>query len=136
MITLATLEAATAQQVFDQVVAHLRKQGERSYAPLKGNELARRCAYRGEGGLKCAAGCFIADDEYDPEMENIQWRSLADGVLTPGDHRLIKVPRAHDDLIRSLQVIHDHSKPEDWENRLAMLALKEGLYIDKVSATQ
>ena len=56
MITLATLEQATAQQVFTQVKNHLLKQNEKSM-------INGICAYRGSNGLQCAAGCLMSDEE-------------------------------------------------------------------------
>lgn len=94
MITLKTLEQATAQEVFDQVALHLLTQGERSINE-EGN-----CAYRGRMGLKCAGGCLIGDDEYDERMENKSWNS--------GRMAEFGVPKAHKQLILSLQVIHDN----------------------------
>ena len=47
-ITLKTLAQATEQEVFDQVVQHLREQGVQSQ-----NE--NGCAYRGDGGLMWAS---------------------------------------------------------------------------------
>lgn len=97
MITLKTLHVATEQEVFDQVLSHLRRQGR----PSKGKDGG--CKYRGVGNLKCAAGCLIADDEYKSKMDNLddtRWLSLVSEGL---------VPNVHIHLIRDLQVIHDQS---------------------------
>lgn len=51
------------QQVFDTVLAHLRKQG----APAIHDG---GCVYRAENGNRCAIGCLIADTDYDPLMEH------------------------------------------------------------------
>ena len=107
MITLKTLPEATAQQVFDQAAEHLLKQNKRSSAPGGG------CMYRNENGLKCAAGCFVADDEYWPKMEGGSWDSLAGaGVVTD----------AHMDLIKHLQIVHDSYNPDLWRVQLSKLA--------------
>lgn len=61
MITLKTLPNASAQQVFDQVAAHLLTQKEKA-------KQFNTCKYRVEHRdkvLKCAAGCLIGDDEYE-----------------------------------------------------------------------
>lgn len=94
MITLATLHEATEQQIFDQVAAHLLKQQAKSMISLT------MCAYRGRQGMMCAAGCLIADDEYDAEMDQhaTSWNSLVDRKL---------VPAAHKNFIRGLQSVHD-----------------------------
>lgn len=91
MITLATLEEATAQEVFDQVVNHLRKQNKQSLANSK-------CLYR-YGDLKCAAGCLISDEEYHRDMEGSTWLILVDKL---------GIPNAHESLIFALQDIHDN----------------------------
>lgn len=116
-ITLATLKDATDQQVFDQVVNHLRKQGKRAY-----DYVNEACAYRvmssdGEV-LKCAAGCLIGDDEYTPEMDNndegTSWVQLVERGQAPAFHR---------ELIRQLQNIHDGSiNITDWEMGFAEVA--------------
>lgn len=91
MITLATLEEATAQEVFDQVVNHLRKQNKQAMSNSK-------CCYR-HGDLKCAAGCLISDDEYHKNMEGSTWFILIDRF---------RISTAHQDLIFMLQDIHDN----------------------------
>jgi len=91
MITLATLQHATAQQVFDQVKAHLLSMKNRSMG-------AQGCAYRGELGSKCAAGCLIADDEYVRTLESYNWEDLS---------RMERVPSYHAELISQLQWLHD-----------------------------
>jgi hypothetical protein len=72
MITLKTLKNSTDQEVFDQVANHLLTQNKRSVSATD-NTL---CVYRSPDGLKCAAGCLIADDEYDPRMEGSNWKEM------------------------------------------------------------
>ncbi len=52
------------QQVLDQVVSCIVAQGGPSFSKGKG-----MCLYRGPDGRKCAAGCLLPDDRYDPMME-------------------------------------------------------------------
>jgi hypothetical protein len=116
MITLKTLHRATAQEVFDQAAKHLLTQNRKCENP------DGKCKYRlilsdGEA-LKCAAGCFISDDEYKESLEDIPW-----GVLVGGG----SVDETHSDLIDRLQYIHDNYPVERWEPRLAYLAEKLGL---------
>lgn len=120
-ITLATLPNATAQEVFDQVVTHLRKQGAKSLSGDGETNYAGGplCLYRGAGGMKCAAGCLISDDEYDQATyEGVDWPSLAD-VGT--------VPETHCGLISELQSIHDSDSVARWEREFAELANRCGL---------
>lgn len=107
MITLATLPTATAQQVFDQGARHLLTQMAKSATD-------NICLYRTKSlSLSCAAGCFIADEEYKSEMENETWGLL----LTKGF-----VPSGHQYLIRSLQTIHDCYPVSEWRLNLKVVA--------------
>jgi hypothetical protein len=54
----------TFQGIFDRTVRHLHAQGGPAYHPQ-----ARACAYRAQNGRKCAAGFWIKEDDYNPEME-------------------------------------------------------------------
>lgn len=63
----------TRQEIFDTVVCHLNTMPHRSL--LKDN-----CAYRSSDGLKCAVGCLIPDDVYDPAMEHITIEALIEGA--------------------------------------------------------
>lgn len=98
MITLATLPQAPAQDVFDQVAEHLLKQGRPSYS-----EQSRMCAYRGDEGLKCAAGCLVSDEEYDVSMEQGAWDQLQTSCSA------VTIPDAHMAMILDLQVMHDEA---------------------------
>lgn len=101
-ITLANLAFATKQQVFDQVAEHLLKQGATSYSID-----SDMCAYRGDGGLKCAAGCLIADEEYVVGMNEMgSWSRLIAADLVKTDHL--------QHMISDLQNLHDfaHDEPD------------------------
>jgi hypothetical protein len=121
VITLATLSQATAQEVFDQVAAHLLHQGEKS-------QTGRKCYYRSMNDkgdvLACAAGCLVADDEYSESMESNGWETLEDEnpEIYSSDH---------DYLIRLLQGLHDAAPVDRWEYELYKLANDEGLVFDK-----
>jgi hypothetical protein len=135
-ITLATLNDATPQQVFDQVATHLMKQGLVSRTEYG-------CKYRamnektGET-LKCAVGCLMSDAEYSPMMENISWRHLRDQpeLTTP------VLPSRHDDLLSSLQNIHDgipaaftlqkSRTRAHWAQKLTAFAARNGLTVPKI----
>lgn len=54
----------TEQEIYDTVCAHLAKQGMRSIEH-------GRCQYRDRAGRKCAIGCLIPDDLYDPRMDSV-----------------------------------------------------------------
>lgn len=90
----------TAQDIFDKVVAHLRSMPRRS---MLRDEY---CAYRSPDGLKCAIGCLIADDEYDPKMEGLTVRALMEDGFLP------HVPADCKELLSALQRVHD--LPHNW----------------------
>lgn len=120
MITLANLKDATAQQIFDQVATHLLTQNKQS---MKSGDV-NVCLYRNGEGLKCAAGCLIGDDEYKPEMDSSG--TIGGGTkVGSGWGRLVErglVPSEHEELITSLQRVHDAYLPTHWGVQLANLA--------------
>lgn len=140
-VTLATLPLATSQQVFDQVAVHLLLQRQRSLASQD------MCAYRGEDGLKCAAGCLIGDDEYQSWMDDCVelTASLHDSgeldsnelIWTTAWGVLVGrglVPAAHADLILRLQRVHDHMSVNSWRIELEHLANEFELATDVLGA--
>jgi hypothetical protein len=111
MITLKTLPAATLMEVFQQGSDHLFQQGGKSeYVDSEGTS---NCLYR-HGSMSCSGGCFISDEEYDPDMESRTWKALSEGssFLVPDDHCI---------LIGDLQHIHDNYDVERWPEKLAEL---------------
>lgn len=54
----------TLQQIFDEGLAHVRKQGGPCRLVLIG-----RCAYRNGQGQACIVGGLIADADYDPAWD-------------------------------------------------------------------
>lgn len=127
MITLKTLKDATGQEVFDQVAAHLMKQMKKS---SNGNV----CVYHSKDGLKCAAGCLIGDDEYDPRFEGHRWDSLALGYALDFFEKFVAVdvPKFHMDLICELQRLHDDFVVEEWKQQLHDLANKFNLSFNPI----
>ena len=117
MITLKTLPQATAQEVFEQAARHMLTQNA-----VSKNVNGNGCAYRGVDGLRCAAGCFISDDEYKPEMDKI-----GKTIIGMGWHEMVKegfAPSKHEKLIHELQAIHDTEDVCFWIQRLEFLAVK------------
>jgi hypothetical protein len=105
-----------AQDIFNTVVAHLRKQQAKSNIVSVGRSM---CVYCSPEGLKCAVGCLITDEEYSPDMETGQ-----------GVHALLAdYPKIADrlgwsnrELLESLQLVHDHYQVERWEDGLQSVA--------------
>lgn len=110
-ITLATLDIHTAQEVYDHIVSHLRKQGCRSQSVIHGKTT---CAYRGDDGTMCAAGACISDSEYSKDMEGVGYYNVA------REARCL----AHYDLISWLQDVHDGYSVEEWEMQFKNVATK------------
>jgi len=107
----------TAQEVFDQVVTHLLTQNQRSYL-AKQDGVVSTCAYRGDGGLACAVGCLLDDEEYDPSLEG---RGLA--------YVFDRAPRLapHTRQLQALQQVHDHRTPPSWRTFLRTVANRHNL---------
>ena len=87
----------TEQEVFDQVVAHLRKQGYRKSVDSTGN-----CAYRGNHGQMCAVACLLPNELSRTDLESRSASWVCRQFTTeewPAS--------AHPDLLTKLQRIHD-----------------------------
>lgn len=109
MITLPK----TLQTIFNIVAIHLMTQ--MACSRDKNNAV---CYYRGEGGLKCAAGALIKDEEYTEDLEQNSWDTLV---------HCEKAPREHSSHIRRLQIIHDMHDPSDWKRLLKEFADEKNL---------
>lgn len=113
----------TAQELFDTVVAHLRKQNAKAMRTLSGyaNSCASGCAYRADNGYTCAIGCLLPDDVYTSTMENNGIDTLLDGSFQlPADLRAEFID--NQDLLRSLQTTHDGYRVDQWEDRFREVA--------------
>ena len=115
MITLKTLPDTTAQEVFDQAAEHLLRQNAKSveFEVEKNAGCTARCMYRGINGKKCVAGCFISDEEYNPNWEACAWEDLVNAD---------SVPSNHEELISRLQYLHDSKQVDRWKEELKVIA--------------
>jgi hypothetical protein len=126
----------SAQQIFDIAKKHLLKQNRRC------TDDQGFCLYRSAGGLKCAVGVLIPDDEYHENMEhhmprvlprrpyhdkecstNVKNRELLNDALRAGGVDVAE----HQDLLLMIQVVHDAEVPEDWPLALKKLAARQSL---------
>lgn len=108
----------TRQEIYDKVKAHLLAQKKRSITEDPGS-----CAYRGVGGLKCAAGALIDDEHYRSDLEGCTCEELSVvAALRRSGVRYTDI-----DIVRRLQEIHDFSMPRDWKKELESVAKQEGL---------
>lgn len=110
----------TAQEVFNKVAYHLINQDKKAKEGVG-------CVYRTSEGLKCAAGCLIPDEEYNPCFE----RSRA--IILENKYGLFTRLglNEHMDLINYLQTIHDLSKVVNWKSQLRKLAKEFNLEIPR-----
>jgi hypothetical protein len=121
----------TPQEVFDQVVAHLRKQGRQAK-----NRADSKCKYRTTVNidgqdvvLSCAAGCLMQDNEYNLRMD-LPDNSTFKNVITQDwvSQSLKDRLGPHVELITKLQVVHDSMyAPQNWESQLQRVAHEENL---------
>lgn len=99
----------TNEELFKKVKTHLLTQKRRSVDP----EDEYMCLYRGPGGLKCAVGALIKDEEYDPSMEGFP-------VMDPRVKLAVenslgeKLTEENMELLQSLQALHDQYLPFRW----------------------
>ncbi len=88
---------STAQQVYDFVVDHLRRQGGPAV------DSSGTCLYRAARNCKCAVGCLLTDAEYRPEIEGTDIETLSEG----SDPVLPSFFLKHKELLLDLQNVHD-----------------------------
>lgn len=91
------------QTIFNEAVAHMVKQGTRSRIPGGG-----MCAYRSPGGLKCAVGYFIPDENYSPQLEGKG--ASQPQVVKALPQEIVATARALE-LLDKLQTLHDDRMP-------------------------
>lgn len=110
----------TKQEIFDRVVNHLLTQNKRAVDYTLGYP---KCMYRTNEGLKCAVGCLIPDDAYDPRMEGYGIRQL----YTFGAFLIIQGFADHILFLEELQSVHDGYPPTEWKDLLEEVAKRYGL---------
>jgi hypothetical protein len=113
MINLQNLDKTEPQVVFDFIYNHLKTQNAVS------EDKSGSCVYKGDNGLKCAAGCLIGDSEYVRHIEHQSWPDVAD---------FFSIKR-HTTMISKFQEIHDGiDYPNgDWVSEVKQLAVKLNL---------
>lgn len=122
-ITLKTLHSFTPQQIFDYVVDKLRKQNRKSMNIEPGSDEGV-CVYRSDDGCKCAAGHLIGDDEYTPKMEGMVFF----GVESVFENLFESPPsEEQNQLIGSLQSVHDSTEVSEWEEGFKTVSIRYGL---------
>jgi hypothetical protein len=108
------------QDVFNTVAKHLLAQNARS-ENRDADPSSNTCMYRGTDGMKCAIGCLIPDEVYEPRMEKHGVGRLLDGFPQIG--KLLGVEEPDDRyFLAELQEIHDVSLPGEWRADLVGFA--------------
>lgn len=107
----------TAQDIFNIVCAHLRKQRVACLDP-SGN-----CVYANDQGQHCAVGALLLHESYaEVRQSNFCVEELPTyfpeecAWMTP-----------HLQLLRDLQELHDNNRPSRWRRLLKRLAKKHNL---------
>jgi len=90
------------QEVFETIARHLFTQGVQA----KANTV---CLYRGDNGTKCAVGCLIPDDMYNPDMEEMALYRIVENAKQSDIFRLPGY--FFDDsvyhVLEAMQTVHD-----------------------------
>ena len=113
------------QEVFNKVLAHLRKQGRAAM------DDESTCVYRAPNGTSCAVGCLLPDNLYDPRIEGESVDALV--WTRAGDFPAIAafLERFDIDLLIDLQIAHDRRLADYgvafWDQRMAGIAEEYGL---------
>ena len=113
VVSINNLEDCTKQEVYDYIANHLLTQNKKC---LK----EKQCLYH-HNELRCAAGCLIPEDKYDPDIEETNWDGLTSWGFAPSNHRY---------LIEDLQIIHDSEEPKDWREKIIEVDKKHKLNYD------
>lgn len=104
----------TEEQLFDYIAEHLLFQSKKSTSIVTINTMTDEfCAYRGDNGTACAAGCLIPDDLYKEKMEHKNWENLtcAFPLLQPKNKKL-------EIIIKNMQHLHDTMLVEEWKEKI------------------
>lgn len=134
----------TLQEIFDIVSTHLLKQDRQAREGVDQEGFGQGiCRYRSPAGLKCAVGCLITDEQYNPIMEkagsliNFDSMQLAElegyteSSRTQGAREVLAALTANgidvtaqtvQDLLNRLQALHDNSQPNRWKDELQRVA--------------
>lgn len=98
----------TNAEIFKQVKDHLIKQGQRSVKHLRNGEIV--CRYLDPDGNKCAVGCLIPYELYNPKIEG----HSVDHPKVEEVLKLAGIGKESLDMLSELQAVHDYLST--WEN--------------------
>ena len=115
-----------SQAIFSKVVKHLLKQNEKSVKICRKNG-STICLYRGPSSLKCAIGCLIKDKYYNPDLET---KTCGNSTILQA-LSLSGIKKPNISLLGNLQICHDNSAPDRWEEKLNEIAKAHKLKMPK-----
>lgn len=122
-----------SQEVLNKVYLAVRAQGAPSKSPTG------RCAYRGEGGTKCAAGHLIDDVHYTPRLEgksatfpDVVAALRASGVDPDCIWGLVNDLQLAHDGVTGIRDDYETDFVAHWDKEASTLAARYGLTLPKV----
>lgn len=119
----------TSREIFDAVKAHLLAQKRRA---TEDDVYGSKCVFRTANGLKCAVGCLIPDELYDPILErcalHVDCKHRDSGGILVGKPEAIRrfngvmrqvgIDEKQYPLLYKLTTIHDLYTVDTWEEKL------------------
>lgn len=122
-------ERRREQEIFDAAYRGLAAQG---FMQSKASD-ENGCAYRGDGGKKCAVGHLIPDDKYKEELEGCAADDanvmVAAGLSSSYGKLALDIQGAHDGPDQKFYV-----SPDQMKDRLAAVAARHSLTVPQVQA--
>lgn len=116
----------TTQKIFDFVINHLHKQGRRSFVKNRG------CRYLMDDNLKCAVGCLIPIELYDPIFEGDRLSGIIKSMISFFDkndnYQIMYIfMDKNSDILNDLQRLHDNvfnwnEDNDNMENKIVYIA--------------
>lgn len=95
----------TRQELFDRVVQHCNRQGERSVVDASVPTFLRYCVYRNERSLKCGIGALMPDEVYEEVFEGKSVKDLPSEALKACGFDLSRPYEMS--FASDLQILHD-----------------------------
>lgn len=99
----------TNQEIFDKVATHLRGMQSRAGRFMDNGNSWFSCRYRTADGSRCAIGCLIPDELYDPAIEG-DTPSNAFGGAGAALHKVLTavgLQKEQAPFLNRLQQVHD-----------------------------
>lgn len=116
------------QEAFFKAASGMLRQGRKSEMPMPGD---LQCAYRGDGGAKCAIGHLMSDEYYRTKFDDLAYTLANDGSeevcdaleasgISFAEPRMLS-------MLLALQEVHDCYEVQNWPVALRELAATFGL---------